>query len=52
MGFISICRKFGKKTWSLEGIDTDKRAVEAATRSGLKVHWAKSKKICPITTLT
>ena len=35
---LNLLRKFGKKTWSLEGVDIDKHAVEMATRSGLKVH--------------
>ena len=35
---LNLLRKFGKETWSLEGIDINKQAVEAATRSGLKVH--------------
>ena len=35
---LNLLRKFGKKTWSLEGIDINKHAVEAATRSGLQVH--------------
>jgi SAM-dependent methyltransferase len=35
---LNLLRKFGKKTWSLEGVDMNKHAVEAATSSGLKVH--------------
>src|SRR6266508_2030844 len=35
---LNLLRKFGKKNWSLEGVDIDKHAVEAATRSGLKAH--------------
>ena len=35
---LNLLRKFGKKTWSLEGVDIDNRAVEAAIRSGVKAH--------------
>lgn len=34
---LGLLRKFGKKTWSLEGVDIDTHAIEAATRSGLNV---------------
>lgn len=42
---LTLLRKFGKKTWSLEGVDIDKHAIEAATRSGLKVHLGVVEKI-------
>jgi 2-polyprenyl-3-methyl-5-hydroxy-6-metoxy-1,4-benzoquinol methylase len=35
---LSLLAKSGKKNWSLEGIDIDKNAVEAARLKGLKVH--------------
>jgi ubiquinone/menaquinone biosynthesis C-methylase UbiE len=35
---LALLKKSGKKNWSLEGIDIDKHAVEAARRKGLKVH--------------
>ena len=35
---LNLLRKFGRKGWKLEGVDIDKRAVAAATRSGLQVH--------------
>lgn len=35
---LNLLRKFGKKGWELEGIDIDKRAVEAATHLKLKIH--------------
>jgi len=35
---LNLLRKFGKESWSLEGIDVDKYAVKAAARLGLKVH--------------
>jgi ubiquinone/menaquinone biosynthesis C-methylase UbiE len=31
-------RKYGNKTWELEGIDMDTRATQMAEKSGLKVH--------------
>ncbi len=35
---LTLLREYGKKSWTVEGIDVDKRAVAAATRLGLKVH--------------
>ena len=35
---LSLLAKSGKKKWSLEGVDIDEHAIEAATRKGLKVH--------------
>src|SRR5229473_2686582 len=35
---LNLLREKGKKSWLLEGIDLDKRAVEAANRSGLRVY--------------
>ena len=35
---LRLLREFGNKSWKLEGIDLDPRAIEAAERSGLKVH--------------
>ena len=35
---LNLLREFGKKGWALEGVDIDKRALEMATSSGLKVH--------------
>lgn len=37
---LNLLRRFGKNTWSLEGVDLDKRAVDRAVKQGLKVHWA------------
>jgi SAM-dependent methyltransferase len=34
---LRLLRDFGKKSWSLQGIDSDARAVAAATRDGLAV---------------
>ena len=35
---LNLLKKYGKKTWKLEGVDISKRAVEAAEKSGLQVH--------------
>ena len=35
---LNLLRQYGKKSWALEGIDIDKRAVEMAKKSGLIVH--------------
>jgi 2-polyprenyl-3-methyl-5-hydroxy-6-metoxy-1,4-benzoquinol methylase len=35
---LNLLRKYGKKSWTLEGVDIDKRAVEMAEKSGLKVY--------------
>lgn len=35
---LNLLRKYGNKNWTLEGVDLDKRAVDAATKSGLNVH--------------
>ena len=35
---LNLLRQYGKKSWLLEGIDMDKRAVEMAKKSGLIVH--------------
>jgi ubiquinone/menaquinone biosynthesis C-methylase UbiE len=35
---LNLLRQYGKKSWTLEGIDLDKRAIEMASKSGLKVH--------------
>ena len=35
---LNLLRQYGKKTWTLEGIDLDKRAIEMAEKSGLVVH--------------
>jgi 2-polyprenyl-3-methyl-5-hydroxy-6-metoxy-1,4-benzoquinol methylase len=35
---LNLLHERGKKSWLLEGIDLDKRAVEAANRSGLRVY--------------
>ncbi len=35
---LNLLRKYGRKSWTLEGIDMDKRAIDMAEKSGLKVH--------------
>jgi ubiquinone/menaquinone biosynthesis C-methylase UbiE len=35
---LNLLRQYGKKSWTLEGIDLDKRAIEMAEKSGLTVH--------------
>ncbi|HZH35269.1 MAG TPA: class I SAM-dependent methyltransferase, partial [Pyrinomonadaceae bacterium] len=35
---LGVLREFGKKTWTLEGVDADERAVAIGARSGLKIH--------------
>ncbi len=36
---LRLLGEYGNKTWSLEGVDLDRRAVEAAERSGITVHY-------------
>ncbi|MDQ4123036.1 MAG: class I SAM-dependent methyltransferase [Acidobacteriota bacterium] len=35
---LDVLKEFGKKSWQLEGIDTDERAVRAGEQKGLKIH--------------
>ena len=35
---LKLLRQYGKKSWTLEGIDLDKRAIEMAEKAGLVVH--------------
>jgi len=35
---LNLLRQYGKKSWTLEGIDFDKRAIEMARKSGLVVY--------------
>ena len=35
---LELLRKYGNKTWRLEGVDIDKRAVEMANKRNLNVH--------------
>ena len=35
---LNLLRRYGKKSWTLEGIDLDKRAVEMARKSGLVIY--------------
>jgi len=35
---LRLLKRYGKKSWTLEGVDVDKRAVGMAEESGLKIH--------------
>jgi SAM-dependent methyltransferase len=35
---LGLLQEFGRKGWTVEGVDADKKAVEAATKRKLKVH--------------
>jgi ubiquinone/menaquinone biosynthesis C-methylase UbiE len=35
---LKLLQQYGDKTWTLEGVDLDKRAAEMAEKAGLKVH--------------
>jgi ubiquinone/menaquinone biosynthesis C-methylase UbiE len=35
---LKLLKKYGEKSWTLEGVDLDKRASEMAEKAGLKVH--------------
>lgn len=35
---LNLLKKYGRESWQLEGVDLDRRAVEMAEKSGLKVH--------------
>jgi 2-polyprenyl-3-methyl-5-hydroxy-6-metoxy-1,4-benzoquinol methylase len=35
---LKLLREYGKKTWKLEGVDLDRRAVKLAEKSGLNVY--------------
>src|SRR5688500_14700294 len=35
---LKLLREYGKKNWTLEGVDMDRRAVQMAEKSGLKVY--------------
>jgi 2-polyprenyl-3-methyl-5-hydroxy-6-metoxy-1,4-benzoquinol methylase len=35
---LNLLRKYGNKTWTLEGIDMDERAIKMAVKSGLNVY--------------
>lgn len=42
---LGLLREYGKKSWTLEGVDLDKRAVKMATEAGLKVHLGSVEEI-------
>jgi 2-polyprenyl-3-methyl-5-hydroxy-6-metoxy-1,4-benzoquinol methylase len=35
---LKLLKEYGKKSWVLEGVDLDRRAVEMALKSGLDIH--------------
>ena len=35
---LNLLKKYGKASWTLEGVDIDRRAAQMAEKSGLKVH--------------
>lgn len=35
---LKLLQKYGNKTWNLEGVDLDERAVKEASKSGIKIH--------------
>ncbi|HEY0659082.1 MAG TPA: class I SAM-dependent methyltransferase, partial [Pyrinomonadaceae bacterium] len=35
---LKLLKEYGRKSWTLEGIDVDRRAAEMAEKTGLKVH--------------
>lgn len=35
---LGVLREFGTKTWTLEGVDADKRAADIGRRNGLNIH--------------
>jgi 2-polyprenyl-3-methyl-5-hydroxy-6-metoxy-1,4-benzoquinol methylase len=43
---LNLLKKYGKKSWTLEGVDIDKRAAEAArAKLGLKIHLGSIEQI-------
>ena len=42
---LRLLQKFRKKDWTLEGVDIDKRAVDAAKKLGLQVHLGNVEEI-------
>ncbi len=42
---LHLLDKYGKKSWELEGVDLDKRAVKRANQAGLKVHLGSVEEI-------
>jgi SAM-dependent methyltransferase len=42
---LNLLRKYGAKSWTLEGVDLDKRAVRMAEKSGLKIHLGTVEKL-------
>lgn len=43
--YLGLLREFGKKSWTLKGIDLNKRAIEMANCSGLDVHFGSVEQV-------
>jgi ubiquinone/menaquinone biosynthesis C-methylase UbiE len=42
---LNLLQKYGQKSWTLEGVDIDRRAAERAEKSGLKVYAGSVEKL-------
>ncbi len=42
---LDLFRRYGKKSWRLEGVDIDKRAIDAASSAGFNVHLGSIEEI-------
>ncbi len=42
---LKLLKEYGRKTWTLEGVDLDKRAVETAKKADLKVRLGSVEKL-------
>ena len=42
---LDLFRRFGKKSWRVEGVDIDKRAINAARNAGFNVHLGSVEEI-------
>lgn len=42
---LKLLKEYGSKSWTLEGVDVDRRAAEMAEKAGLKVHLGSVEKI-------
>lgn len=42
---LKLLKEYGAKTWTLEGVDVDRRAAQMAEKSGLKVHLGTVEKL-------
>jgi ubiquinone/menaquinone biosynthesis C-methylase UbiE len=42
---LKLLKKYGNPNWTLEGVDLDNRAVEIASKGGLKIHQGSVEKL-------